>query len=157
MRNIESDLAPIRDSYQGGIENDRETLELHERQVAAMRSGNLKALAGILDEHFRTLEEEFATALHRRWDTLFGDVAEQTLRLGAPLRRSGFRQRGRRRAADVRDFRPRARPWGRRAAAGASERGPTSSRRWWWERRRRPGVSPVDGVPECRSTRARAS
>jgi GntR family transcriptional regulator, transcriptional repressor for pyruvate dehydrogenase complex len=88
MRNIESDLAPIRDSYQGGIENDRETLELHQRQVAAMRSGNLKALAGILDEHFRTLEEEFATALHRRWETLFGEVAEQTLRLGAPLRRS---------------------------------------------------------------------
>jgi GntR family transcriptional regulator, transcriptional repressor for pyruvate dehydrogenase complex len=88
MRNIETDLAPIRDTYQGGIENDRETLEIHQRQLAAMRSGNLKALAGILDEHFRTLEEEFATALHRRWETLFGEVAEQTLRLGAPIRKS---------------------------------------------------------------------
>jgi GntR family transcriptional regulator, transcriptional repressor for pyruvate dehydrogenase complex len=87
MRNIESDLAPIRDTYQGGIENDRETLELHRRQLAAMRSGDLKALAGILDEHFRTLEEEFATALHRRWETLFGEVAEQTLRLGSPPQR----------------------------------------------------------------------
>jgi GntR family transcriptional repressor for pyruvate dehydrogenase complex len=88
MRNIESDLAPIRDSYQGGIENDRETLEIHQRQVAAMRSGNFKQLAAVLDEHFRMLEEEFATALHRRWETLFGEIAEQTLRLGAPLRRS---------------------------------------------------------------------
>ncbi|HET6696242.1 MAG TPA: FCD domain-containing protein [Gaiellaceae bacterium] len=88
MRNIEADLAPIRDSYQGGIENDRETLEIHRRQLAAMRSGDLKALAAVLDEHFRTLEEEFATALHRRWETLFGEVAEQTLRLGAPVRKS---------------------------------------------------------------------
>jgi hypothetical protein len=53
-----------------------------------MRGGDLKALAGVLDEHFRTLEEEFATALHRRWGTLFGEVAEQTLRLGAPVRKS---------------------------------------------------------------------
>jgi GntR family transcriptional regulator, transcriptional repressor for pyruvate dehydrogenase complex len=82
MRNIEGDLAPIRDTYQGGIENDRETLEIHQRQLAAMRSGDLKALARILDEHFRRLEEEFATALHRRWQTLFGEVAEQTRRLG---------------------------------------------------------------------------
>jgi GntR family transcriptional repressor for pyruvate dehydrogenase complex len=87
MRNIEGDLAPIRDTYQGGIENDRETLEIHQRQIAAMRDGDLKALADILDEHFRTLEEEFATALHRRWETLFGEVAEQTRRLGATLRR----------------------------------------------------------------------
>ena len=82
MRNIEGDLAPIRDTYQGGIENDRETLEIHQRQLAAMRSGDLNALARLLDEHFRTLEEEFATALHRRWETLFGEVAEQTRRLG---------------------------------------------------------------------------
>jgi GntR family transcriptional repressor for pyruvate dehydrogenase complex len=88
MRNIEGDLAPIRDTYQGGIENDRETLELHQRQVAAMRGGDLKALASVLDEHFRTLEEEFATALHRRWETLFGEVAEQTRRLGSPMRKS---------------------------------------------------------------------
>jgi hypothetical protein len=28
-------------------------------------------------------EEEFARALHREWGDLFGDVLEQTLRLGA--------------------------------------------------------------------------
>ena len=33
MRNLESELAAIRDTYQGGQENDRETLEIHERQV----------------------------------------------------------------------------------------------------------------------------
>ena len=47
----------------------------------------MKPLANILHEHFRMLEEEFATALHRRWETLFGEVAEQTLRLGSPPQR----------------------------------------------------------------------
>jgi DNA-binding FadR family transcriptional regulator len=89
MRNFETELAPIRDSYQGGRENDEETLAIHQRQVDAMRRQDLKALATVLDEHFRTLEDEFARALHRRWEDLFGEIAEQTLRLGAtPLGRS---------------------------------------------------------------------
>jgi GntR family transcriptional regulator, transcriptional repressor for pyruvate dehydrogenase complex len=83
MRNLENDLAAIRDTYQGGRENDEETLGIHERQVDAMRRTDLKALALILDEHFRMLEESYAGALHRRWADLFGDVADQTLRLGA--------------------------------------------------------------------------
>jgi hypothetical protein len=29
------------------------------------------------------LEVEFARALHRKWESVFGEVAEQTLRLGA--------------------------------------------------------------------------
>jgi GntR family transcriptional regulator, transcriptional repressor for pyruvate dehydrogenase complex len=87
MRNLEADLAPIRDSYQRGRENDEETLGIHERQVAAMRRVDLRELAAVLDEHFRMLEVEFARALHRTWDSVFGEVAEQTLRLGAPPRR----------------------------------------------------------------------
>jgi DNA-binding GntR family transcriptional regulator len=83
MRNLESELAAIRDTYQGGQENDRETLEIHERQVEAMRRRDMKALAAVLDEHFRMLEEDYAAALHRRWDKLFGEVAEQTLRLSS--------------------------------------------------------------------------
>ena len=47
-----------------------------------MRRRDMKALAAVLDEHFRTLEEEYAGALHRKWEDLFGEVAEQTLRLG---------------------------------------------------------------------------
>jgi GntR family transcriptional regulator, transcriptional repressor for pyruvate dehydrogenase complex len=86
MRNFETELAPIRDSYQGGRENDEETLGIHERQVEAMRRGDLRELAAVLDEHFRMLEVEFAGALHRKWESLFGEVAEQTLRLGAPPR-----------------------------------------------------------------------
>jgi GntR family transcriptional repressor for pyruvate dehydrogenase complex len=87
MRNFETELAPIRDSYQGGRENDEETLAIHERQVEAMRRGDLKELAAVLDEHFRVLEVEFARALHRKWESVFGEVAEQTLRLGASPRR----------------------------------------------------------------------
>lgn len=82
MRNLEADLAPIRDSYQGGRENDEETLAIHERQVEAMRRGDLKELAAVLDEHFRMLEIEFARALNRRWESLFGEAGEQTRRLG---------------------------------------------------------------------------
>jgi GntR family transcriptional repressor for pyruvate dehydrogenase complex len=82
MRNLEGELAPIRDSYQGGRANDEETLAIHERQVAAMRRRDMQALAAVLDEHFRMLEVEFARALHREWEELFGDVGDQTLRLG---------------------------------------------------------------------------
>ena len=39
----------------------------------------MKALAAVLDEHFRMLEENYAGALHRQWEDLFGEVAEQTL------------------------------------------------------------------------------
>lgn len=83
VRALEPGLAPIRDTYQGGRDNDEETLAVHERQVEAMRRRDLPLLAGLLDEHYRMLEEEFARALHREWGELFGDVSEQTLRLGA--------------------------------------------------------------------------
>ena len=83
MRNLEPGLAPIRNTYQGGSDNDEETLAIHERQVEAMRGEDLPLLAAVLDEHYRILEEEFARALHREWSDSFGDVSEQTLRLGA--------------------------------------------------------------------------
>ena len=83
MRNMEGELAPIRDSYQGGRENDERTLDVHRRQLETMRWGDVPDLAAVLDEHFRMLEEEFAGALHRSWDELFGEVSAQTLRLGA--------------------------------------------------------------------------
>jgi len=84
LRNIEGELAPIRDSYQGGRKNDEETLAIHERQVDAMRRQDIGALATVLNEHFRLLEEEFASALHRKWEGLFGEVSDQTRRLGTP-------------------------------------------------------------------------
>ncbi|HEU4450868.1 MAG TPA: FCD domain-containing protein [Gaiellaceae bacterium] len=84
MRHTESELAPIRDSYVGGREQDERTVEVHERQLEAMRERDLRALALVLDEHFRMLEESFARALDRDWEDLFGDVAAQTLRFGSP-------------------------------------------------------------------------
>jgi GntR family transcriptional regulator, transcriptional repressor for pyruvate dehydrogenase complex len=84
MRQLESELAPIRDTYVGGRAQDEEALRIHERQLDAMRSRDLRTLAVVLDEHYRMLEESFARALHRDWDDLFGDVSDQTLRLAAP-------------------------------------------------------------------------
>jgi GntR family transcriptional repressor for pyruvate dehydrogenase complex len=81
MRQLESELAPIRDTYVGGRARDEEALEIHVRQLEAMRARDLRALSVILDEHYRMLEESFARALHRDWDELFGYVSEQTLSL----------------------------------------------------------------------------
>jgi GntR family transcriptional regulator, transcriptional repressor for pyruvate dehydrogenase complex len=72
MRSVAKSLAPIRDAYSGGIERDRRTLDVHARQLDAMRRRDLPALDIVLDEHFRMLEETFAEAIGRRWDELFG-------------------------------------------------------------------------------------
>ncbi len=72
MNGIAKGLAPIRDAYSGGLTRDRETLDVHERQLAAMRRGDRSALDVVLDEHFRMLEESFADAIGHGWNTLFG-------------------------------------------------------------------------------------
>jgi GntR family transcriptional repressor for pyruvate dehydrogenase complex len=74
MAGIGRALAPIRDAYSGGIEADRKTLSLHERQLATMRAGDLEALRLVLDEHFRMLEDALASALGRAREDLFGDT-----------------------------------------------------------------------------------
>ena len=71
MRSIAKALAPIRDAYSGGIARDRQTLDVHERQLAAMRAGDAAALDTVLDEHFRMLEESFAVAIGSSWAALF--------------------------------------------------------------------------------------
>ena len=72
MRGIAKALAPIRDAYSGGIARDRHTLDVHVRQLAAMRAHDFAALELVLDEHFRMLEDSFASAIGRDWDELFG-------------------------------------------------------------------------------------
>ena len=72
MRSIAKSLAPIRDAYSGGIARDRQTLDVHERQLTAMRHHDSATLDRVLDEHFRMLEESFADAIGRSWDELFG-------------------------------------------------------------------------------------
>jgi GntR family transcriptional repressor for pyruvate dehydrogenase complex len=71
MRGVARGLAPIRDAYPGGMERDLQTLDVHRRQLAAMRDRDLEALEPVLDEHFRMLEDAFADGIGRAWDTLF--------------------------------------------------------------------------------------
>jgi DNA-binding FadR family transcriptional regulator len=72
MRGVGRGLAPIRDAYSGGVAYDRQTLDVHRRQLAAMRSRDETELDAVLDEHFRMLETQFAKGIGRRWGELFG-------------------------------------------------------------------------------------
>jgi GntR family transcriptional regulator, transcriptional repressor for pyruvate dehydrogenase complex len=73
MRSISHELAPIRDAYPGGPEQDEVTLDIHRRQLNAMRLGDLEALDEVLDEHFHQLEDAFARAAGASWESLFAD------------------------------------------------------------------------------------
>jgi GntR family transcriptional regulator, transcriptional repressor for pyruvate dehydrogenase complex len=75
MRGVARGLAPIRDAYSGGLSYDRQTLDVHRRQLAAMRRRDDGQLDDVLDEHFRMLETQFAKAIGRRWSDLFGPRA----------------------------------------------------------------------------------
>ena len=81
MRGVGRGLAPIRDAYSGGVAYDRETLDVHRRQIAAMRRRDDGALDEVLDEHFRMLETQFAKGIGRRWSDLFGPRASRRPRL----------------------------------------------------------------------------
>jgi DNA-binding FadR family transcriptional regulator len=73
MRSLGHELAPIRDAYPGGPERDDVTLDIHRRQLHAMRVRDLERLDAVLDEHFRQLECAFAEAVGSSWEDLFGD------------------------------------------------------------------------------------
>src|SRR5262245_14426040 len=53
MRGVARGLAPIRDAYSGGVPYDRETLDVHRRQLRAMERRDAVALEAVLDDHFR--------------------------------------------------------------------------------------------------------
>ena len=74
MRMMGHELAPVRDAYRGGPEQDERTLDLHRRQLHAMRVQDRRRLDAVLDEHFRQLEEAFAEAVGSSWDALFGEA-----------------------------------------------------------------------------------
>jgi GntR family transcriptional repressor for pyruvate dehydrogenase complex len=76
MHGVGRNLAPIRDRYPGGPEQDEVTLEIHRRQLHAMRLKDFQALEQVLDEHFHQLEEAFAASLGRSWAQVFGAAAE---------------------------------------------------------------------------------
>ena len=48
-----------------------------------MRRRDMKVLAASWTSTSARSGEDYAAALHRKWENLFGEVAEQTLRLGA--------------------------------------------------------------------------
>ena len=77
MRGVGRGLAPIRDAYSGGVPYDRQTLDVHRRQIAAMRGRDEDALDEVLDDHFRMLEAQFEKAIGRRWVDLFGSRARR--------------------------------------------------------------------------------
>ena len=77
MRGVARGLAPIRDAYSGGVAYDRETLDVHRRQLHAMERRDEAELEEVLDEHFRMLETQFAKGIGRRWSDLFGPRARR--------------------------------------------------------------------------------
>jgi GntR family transcriptional repressor for pyruvate dehydrogenase complex len=77
MQGVARGLSPIRDAYSGGIATDRQTLDVHRRQLEAMRRRRDDGLEEILDEHFRMLETQFAKGIGRRWSDLFGARARR--------------------------------------------------------------------------------
>lgn len=74
MRSLGHEMAAIRDAYRGGPEEDEATLDVHRRQLHAMRLGDIAQLDAVLDEHFRMLEEAFARAVGGDWERLFGNT-----------------------------------------------------------------------------------
>ena len=73
-RGIGKSLYAIRDVYTGGRAQNGRTLEVHRAQVAAMRERDLVAVASIVDEHLRALEDAFAYGVSRSSEDLFGDA-----------------------------------------------------------------------------------
>jgi GntR family transcriptional regulator, transcriptional repressor for pyruvate dehydrogenase complex len=73
---VARNMTPIRDAYRGGAW-DRQTLDVHSRQLQAMREGDQAALTAILDEHFRMLEAIFAESWNRTWDDVFGSIYQR--------------------------------------------------------------------------------
>ena len=77
MRGVGRGLAPIRDAQPGGLAYDSKTLDVHRRQLEAMRRKASDELESVLDEHFRMLETQFAKGIGRRWSELFGPRAKR--------------------------------------------------------------------------------
>ena len=65
-------LAPIVDVYRPGEELDRTILDIHSRQVSAMRRHDGYELDRVLDEHFRVLEDAYAKSHKSTWNEMFG-------------------------------------------------------------------------------------
>jgi GntR family transcriptional repressor for pyruvate dehydrogenase complex len=86
MMRVGRDVVSISDAYIDGAIDGEKILDVHERQLQAMRARNLSELVRIMDEHFRMLEEGFAHAIGRDWAQIFGGGHHNfVVRLSPPL------------------------------------------------------------------------
>jgi GntR family transcriptional repressor for pyruvate dehydrogenase complex len=73
MRMVGRQIAPLRDLL--ASEEAEQILDVHTRQLRAMRAREPEQLDGVLDEHFRLLEERFALSLGQTWEVVFWTAA----------------------------------------------------------------------------------
>jgi GntR family transcriptional regulator, transcriptional repressor for pyruvate dehydrogenase complex len=72
MRLVARQMAPLRDMLTTTDEDIALILDIHARQIQAMRTLETAQLEEVLDEHFRILEERFAHSLGQSWEVMFG-------------------------------------------------------------------------------------
>jgi GntR family transcriptional repressor for pyruvate dehydrogenase complex len=80
-------LAPTRDAYTESVEEAALVLEIHRRQLDAMRARDKDLLKGALDHHFHFLEDRLAKSLGRPWAELFAEPRPRRRRKRAPILR----------------------------------------------------------------------
>lgn len=72
MRSVARQLAALRDMLlRDGADVDH-MVDVHTRQLQAIRNRERADLDSVLDEHFRMLEDRFAESLGQTWSALFG-------------------------------------------------------------------------------------
>jgi GntR family transcriptional repressor for pyruvate dehydrogenase complex len=71
MRLVARQMAPLRDMLTTTEEDVALILDIHARQIQAMRALETAQLEEVLDEHFRILEERFAHSLGQSWEVMF--------------------------------------------------------------------------------------
>lgn len=79
MRMVGRQIAPLRDLLASGREEAERIVDIHTRQLRAMRAREPEQLDGVLDEHFRLLEERFALSLGQSWQAVFGAAARHVM------------------------------------------------------------------------------
>ena len=72
MRLVARQLAPLRDMLLRDATDVDRMVDVHTRQLRAIRNQERAALDTVLDEHFRMLEDRFADSLGQTWSALFG-------------------------------------------------------------------------------------
>jgi len=72
MRSVARQLAPLRDMLLRDATDVDRMVDVHTRQLHAIRNREHVDLGVVIDEHFRMLEDRFAEWLGQTWNALFG-------------------------------------------------------------------------------------